>query len=324
MAEPVTRRAAGPEVTAVIPTRNRWALLQRALRTAFWQEDIELEVIVVDDGSTDGTAERLGEIADGRLRVIRHERSEGLSAARNAAIGEARAPWLAFLDDDDLWAPRKLRVQLDSAADGVALVFCGTVFIDREGRVLHERLPPERTDLRHRLRSWNVVGSPSGVIARTSLVRASGAFDEHLSITGDWDLWLRLSSLGQIVGVNEPLVAYMLHSGNMHARDTAELRAELERIDSKLAAESPPRRLDVDRATLARLIAGGQRRAGQRSEAARTYLSSGARDLDLPNLLRGLALLTFGERPLSIGKRLREPTPRDIPWLQAALRADGP
>ena len=312
-----------PEVTVVIPTCNRWPLLRRALRTALWQEDVEVEVIVVDDASTDETAERLGEIADERLRVVRHDHSQGVSAARNVAITQARAPWLAFLDDDDLWAPRKLRLQLDAAADGVALVFCGAVFIDGAGRVLHDRLPPEHTgDISSQLQSWNVVGSPSAVMARTSLVQRSEAFDTDLSIAADWDLWLRLSSLGQVVGVREVLMAYMLHSGNMHARDRSELLDELERIDGKLAVESPPRRLDVDSAALARLIAGGQRRAGQRSAAARTYLSSGARDLSLPNFGRGLALLAFGERPLSIGKRLREPRTHELPWLQAALRSD--
>ena len=130
------------------------------------------------------------------------------------------------------------------------------------------------------------------------------------------------SSLGSQLGVSEPPVAYMLHAGNMHARDTDELLKELERIDGKLRAESPPRQLDVDGVGLARLIAGGQRRAGQRSAAARTYLSSGARHLNLANLLRGLALLAFGERPLVIGKRLREPSPHEPSWLQAAVRSD--
>ena len=71
----------GPEVTVIIPTRNRWSLLRRALHTALWQEDVDLEVVVVDDGSTDHTPERLAHIDDPRVRIVRHPQSKGLSAA---------------------------------------------------------------------------------------------------------------------------------------------------------------------------------------------------------------------------------------------------
>lgn len=316
--------SAGKEVTVIIPTRNRWPLLRRALRTALWQEDVDLEVVVVDDGSTDDTPERLAHIDDRRIRIVRHPQSKGLSAARNAAIREAGSPWLAFLDDDDLWAPRKLRLQLDAAGGDIVLVSSGTVFVDAAGSVLHQRSPATRLpDPREQLLSWNVVGGPSGVIARTTFVREVGGFDESLSMLEDWDLWLRLSSAGGFAGVPDLLVAYTLHAGNMHARSTSELVQQLDRIAAKLRAETPPRSLDVDGPALARLIAGGQRRAGQRRGAGRTYLASGVHDRNAPNLARGLALMTFGEWPLSIGKRFREPRSKQLPWLDAALRPDG-
>jgi glycosyltransferase involved in cell wall biosynthesis len=316
--------SATPEITVVIPTRNRWPLLRRALRTALWQDDVSLEVIVVDDGSTDETPEELAGLSDRRVRSVRHVQSKGLPAARNAAIREARSEWLAFLDDDDLWAPRKLRFQLDAAGDDVVLVAGGTVFVDAEGRVLHYRSPPRSMrDFSARLLSWNVVGSPSGVIARTQVVRDVGGFDEDLSMLEDWDLWLRLAPAGIFAGVPVPLVAYTLHSGNMHARSTSELLAQLERIRAKLRAETPPRVLDVNSVDLARMVAGGQRRAGQRRAAGRTYLESGIRSRNAPNLARGLALLTVGERPLAWGRRLREPQLEPLPWLEAALRMEG-
>src|SRR5213592_4830183 len=106
----------GPEVSVVIPTHSRWDLLSTAaLPAALAQEAVVLEIVIVDDGSTDSTAERLAEITDTRVRVIRHERARGVAQARNAGIGAARGTWIALLDDDDLWAPDKLRTQLDTA-----------------------------------------------------------------------------------------------------------------------------------------------------------------------------------------------------------------
>src|SRR5688500_342442 len=97
-----------PEVTVVIPTRDRWNLLERrALRSVLAQEDVRLEVVVVDDGSSEPAPPSIER--DERVRVVRHETSRGVPAARNTGIGEATAAWTAFLDDDDLWAPRKLR-----------------------------------------------------------------------------------------------------------------------------------------------------------------------------------------------------------------------
>src|SRR4051812_3505416 len=97
-----------PQVSIVLPTHNRTSMLQQALGCALDQEGVDLEVIVVDDGSSDDTPEVLGRVEDERLRVIRNERPQGVSRARNSAIERANGDWIAFLDDDDLWAPGKL------------------------------------------------------------------------------------------------------------------------------------------------------------------------------------------------------------------------
>ena len=103
------------DVSVVVPTRNRSALLALTLHSVFRQQDVDLEVIVVDDASADDTAAVLRTIADPRLRLIRHETSQGVSAARNRGAAQARGEWIAFLDDDDLWAPAKLALQLRAA-----------------------------------------------------------------------------------------------------------------------------------------------------------------------------------------------------------------
>ena len=315
----MTDGVAPPEVTVVIPTRNRWPLLRHALRTALWQEDVELEVIVVDDGSTDETREGLGDVGDPRLRVLTHASSLGVARARNDAIEAARAPWLAFLDDDDLWAPRKLREQLHAAgsADDVSAVYCGAIFVDGEGVPLHVRLPAA-DNVRKELLHWNVVGSPSGVLARTDEVRAAGGFDETLSIVADWDLWIRLAERGRLVDCQAALIAYTLHPENLSS-DLSAFRAELERLHRKHLQRDPPRSVTADPIRLARLLAGGQRRAGDRLAAARTYLASGVRDRDAPNLLRGLTLLLPTERMLA-GLRRRREHVEPVEWLERALR----
>src|SRR6266487_2827744 len=106
------------QVSVVLPTRNRSSMLMQALSSALGQEDVRVEVIVIDEGSSDDTPERLERIEDERLSVLRHDPAKGVAPARNAAIARANGEWIAFLDDDDLWAPQNLRTQLAAAGQG--------------------------------------------------------------------------------------------------------------------------------------------------------------------------------------------------------------
>ncbi len=105
------------DVSVVIPTRNRSALLTRTLRSALRQERVAIEVIVVDEASIDETPAVLAAVGDPRLKVLRHETPRGLSSARNHGAEQACGEWLAFLDDDDLWAPSKLWRQVTVATE---------------------------------------------------------------------------------------------------------------------------------------------------------------------------------------------------------------
>src|SRR3954454_11717029 len=102
------------EVTVVIPTKNRRKLLLRTLASVLGQEGVDLDVVVVDDGGADDAEATVARLQDVRLRVLRHDVSRGVSAARNTGLNAATSPFVAFLDDDDLWAPTKLRTQLDA------------------------------------------------------------------------------------------------------------------------------------------------------------------------------------------------------------------
>ena len=105
-----------PDVSVVVPTRDRVSFLRQALRSVPGQRDVALEVVIVDDGSKHDVAEALEGFLDDRCHVHRNGTSQGVSSARNRGIRAAQAPWIAFLDDDDLWSPDKLRLQLAVAA----------------------------------------------------------------------------------------------------------------------------------------------------------------------------------------------------------------
>ena len=132
-----------PLVSVVVPSYNRAALLQRTLRAILAQQITDLEVVVVDDGSTDETARTLA-AADPRVAVIRHQQPAGVSAARNRGIAAARGEWIAFCDDDDLWSPHKLIRQLEAAEGvGAGWAYAGDVNIDERLQILSGGPPPD-------------------------------------------------------------------------------------------------------------------------------------------------------------------------------------
>jgi len=204
-----------PTVSIVIPTHNRRELLLRTVRTALAQHAVAVEVLVVDDGSTDGTADAVRALGDPRVCVHRHERPVRVAAARNSGAGLARGAWIAFLDDDDLWSPAKLACQLDAAArTGRAWVYAGAVEIDATDRLRGGEPPPSPETLMTRLIDGNIMPAGcSNVAIRADLFRAVDGFDSQLRHLADWDLWLRLAALGPPACVPLPLVAYRTHGG---------------------------------------------------------------------------------------------------------------
>jgi glycosyltransferase involved in cell wall biosynthesis len=258
------------EVTVVVPTRNRASMLHQALRSVAAQHDVDLEAVVVDDGSTDATQAVITAMGDRRLRLIRHERPQGVSTARNHGVAEARGRWVAFLDDDDLWAPEKLTCQLAAAKrDGRAWAVTGAVSVDDRLRVLAGEPPlaPERivADLD---RYNSVPAGASNVLARADLLSVTGGFDPRLRHMADWDLWIRLGRAGLPATVARPLLAYRLHRANATmdtAFDPQEPLAELDAIVDRYG-------IPADRVAVDRWIAWTCLRAGRRGASLRAYL----------------------------------------------------
>jgi glycosyltransferase involved in cell wall biosynthesis len=214
-------------VTVVIPTHDRRRLVLRALDSVLRQRDIAPEIVVVDDGGTDGTAEALRDLHLPQVRVIRHPRSTGVSGARNAGLAEVSTPWVAFLDDDDVWAPDKLRSQfrsLDQMPDA-SWSCVGAMHVDRDLRVQSYSPAPPSGHIRNELlRHPAIPGGGSGVLVDTEAARRGGGFDEGLSILADWDFYLRLSAHSPIASVDEPLLAYCVHPDSMYHDPTGVVR----------------------------------------------------------------------------------------------------
>jgi glycosyltransferase involved in cell wall biosynthesis len=305
-----------PDVTIVIPTRDRWDLLSKtALPAALGQKDVDLEVIIVDDGSAAEGAIHVDELADPRVRVLRHRRSRGVSAARNAGIAAAKAQWIAFLDDDDVWAPRKLRLQLDCAeAEGAAFVYSGAMAVDGRGQVLYTSYFPAPESLADELLVAAVIpAGASNVVARTDVLRELGGFDEDFRHLEDWDLWIRLAARARAAALPEVHVCMHFHAANKHA--SHDQSAELELLVAKHASLSPPRVLRVDRHGYARWVASQHSRAGQHRRAAELYLRAALAHRSPADVLRGLDAL-LGKRltaPWRPPVRDARPAPR---WLQ--------
>jgi glycosyltransferase involved in cell wall biosynthesis len=254
--------ATSPEVSVIIPTHNRSDLLELAARSVLAQDGASLEVIIVDDGSTDNTPAVVSSFDDPRVRVVRHERPEGQSRSRNDGIRVARGRWIAFLDDDDLWAPDKLSAQLAAAGSTrAAWVYVGSVNVTLGNRVVGGAPPPPPDDVVVRLRSSNVVpGGCSGVLATAEAVRSAGGFDPDLGPLSDWDLWLRLAERGAPAWVSRPLVAYRVHARNL-SLDAGRVLREFEVVSRRAGGAS--------RAILYRYLGWWMLRAGKRVDAVR-------------------------------------------------------
>ena len=195
------------DVTVIVPTFNRRAMVREAVRSVRAQSGAEYELIVVDDGSEDGTAEALRAEFGPALCVLRTEH-RGVAAARNAGAGAARTPWLAFLDSDDLWRPHKLGAQLRFLAAHPEMRICQTEEIWWRNGV---RVNPGR---RHRKQGGDIflaslrlcLVSPSAVMMCRGLFAALGGFDENLPVCEDYDLWLRVACTTAVGLMPEPLV----------------------------------------------------------------------------------------------------------------------
>ncbi len=240
-----------PLVSVVIPNYNYGRYLAEAIDSALAQTLPDVEVLVVDDGSKDDSLVVAGRYGD-RIRVIA-QANGGVSRARNRGLAESRGELVAFLDSDDSWAPHKLERQVPLfARPEVALVHCGVVHIDADGRPLREDLSGGRGKLLREhmeLQQTTVLCGASTVVARRSVLEALGGFDPRLSTSADWDMWRRVMTRGEVDRVGEALARYRHHTAAMH-RNIAVFESDMRQAFESVFSDPACRELAPARASL--------------------------------------------------------------------------
>jgi glycosyltransferase involved in cell wall biosynthesis len=217
-----------PAVSVLMGVWNGAPWVREAIESVLSQTVSDLELIVVDDDSTDATPGILASFRDPRLQVVRRARG-GLTSALNAALRLSRAPLVARLDADDLALPERLERQLTflSTHPDVGLVGTAAREVDASGReVAIVRPPADDAGIRRALIRRNPFVHSSVVMRRDAMEQAGG-YAEAFSVAQDYDLWMRMSRVTRMANLPEPLVVRRLRPGRVsEARDTERLRAE--------------------------------------------------------------------------------------------------
>ncbi|MBA7548094.1 Undecaprenyl-phosphate 4-deoxy-4-formamido-L-arabinose transferase [subsurface metagenome] len=215
-----------PTVSVIIPTYNRAHLIGRAINSVLNQTYQDFEIIVIDDGSTDKTKEVVKNFQkqDKRIRYIWYEKNKGGSAARNIGIRDAKCEYIAFLDSDDEWMPKKIEKQVNffvKCSKSVGVIYC--LYYSQEDSFEYiEKV--NSSNMRHGnvynslLNGW-CPSSTSFFILKTQVFKKSGLFDESLSSFQDYDLWIRIAQYYEFEFVEEYLAIKHNHGGSQIAKD---------------------------------------------------------------------------------------------------------
>lgn len=261
-----------PAVSVIIPTYNRSRMVVEAVASVMDQDFQDVELIVVDDGSTDDTQERLAPLQS-VIRCVRQD-NRGVSAARNTGIDHARGALIAFLDSDDLWRPGKLACQVRFFAAHPGALVCQTdeIWIRNGVRVNKKKKHQKVSGMIYEPSLALCLVSPSAVMMRRSLFDLKGRFDEDLPACEDYDLWLRVGCDIPVHFIPEPLVVKRGGHADQLSRqpglDRFRIYAICKMIDSgRLSADQ--RRASIRMLQKkCRIYAAGCRRRGRHQEAA--------------------------------------------------------
>lgn len=208
-----------PLVSAIIPNYNYARYVGEAVESALGQTYPNIEVIVVDDGSTDNSLEVLEQYRD-RIKII-EQKNSGVCVARNRGVAESTGEYIAFLDADDVWLPEKIAVQMNEFEEAPEAAFanCGMQLIDLDGKPLGSLVEGKSGNVSSTLLSFNepaTVGIASTGLVSRKMFETVGGFDSRLSTAADWDFCFRLSASGDFIFNPKPMVKYRMHSSNMH------------------------------------------------------------------------------------------------------------
>jgi glycosyltransferase involved in cell wall biosynthesis len=264
-----------PKVSVIIPSHNRLPLLREAVESVLAQDFEDFELLVVDDGSTDGTFEEMKKYG-GRVKALRLDVNRGVSAARNRGVAASRGKYVAFLDSDDLWMKGKMRIQVDFLDQNPQYPLCYTdeIWI-RRGR----RVNPMKKHAKYS--GWIFsqclplcIISPSSAMMRRSLLDKVGLFDEALPACEDYDLWLRITARYPVFFIEKPLITKRGgHPDQLSQRFWGNDRFRviaLEKMLSEPSLDEADRKLVLEEMERkCRILAAGFEKRGNAEEARR-------------------------------------------------------
>ncbi|MGH3745035.1 MAG: glycosyltransferase [Mycobacteriales bacterium] len=315
------------EVTVVVITRDRPQMLRQALRSVLGQRGGPVPVVCVVDGTAGDTLAVLADFP--AVQVVRHTLPSGPAAARNAGLAAVRTDWVAFLDDDDVWAPDKLLAQRRALAAAPDARWChtGAMALTADLAPVGAMRARHSGDVHAAILAANVVcGGGSSVYAHTATVRAVGGFDPDVHRHEDWDLWIRLAAASPLAVVDRPLVGFRRHAAS---RSGVSVESDAVRLLGRY--EDERRRLGVTKISHYPLQAVHDNPVvrGSRLPFARGYIRAGVYHRSPRLLVASVGLLTF-PRLLAAASRRRWRHRTPTAWFEEvatwlpplALRAD--
>jgi len=210
-------------VSAIITTHNRLPFLTRAINSVLLQTYQDIELIVVSDGSNDGTDEYLEKFKDSsnNVKIIMYHPERGGNYARNQGILEASGEYIAFLDDDDEWLPTKIEKQVSvfQSDSSIGLVYVGKNIIYKRENLKYVNTPKPVSNPNISILYDNFIGSTSSVMVKSEIIREVGMFDENLTALQDYDLWIRVCQKCKVGFVKESLLNYYNEFGGKQISD---------------------------------------------------------------------------------------------------------
>jgi len=197
-----------PKITVIIPTQNKRKSLKRSVESVLNQSFIDWELYIVNDSSSP-----IKTYNDDRVKIIQNENINGANGSRNTGIKYAQGDYIAFLDDDDEWLPEKLDIQLNRMEKEQSILsFTGkNIFINSNFQKYSFR-----NSYLWRLNFYNFIGTTSSIIISADIIKSVRGFDVSLSQLQDYDLFLRIKSLGTFSGINRPLINYYIDKSDDH------------------------------------------------------------------------------------------------------------
>lgn len=303
---------ANPKVSVIIPAYNAIAYLPKTLASVQQQTFKDFEVLVIDDGSTDSTADWVNSLSDRNVQLI-VQKNGGCASARNRGIQAARGDYIAFLDADDIWEPSKLEKQAHiletSAAVGVVNTWISN--IDSQGQPIGNLGTPDAEG-----KVWaqvieeNPIMCGSAPMVRRQCFDAVGLFDQSLRSAEDWDMWIRLAKKYEFAVVKEPLVRYRIHPKSKSHNLQLHLQSRLSVIEKAFSDSASDDSASDD--------ASASEEAGK--NAGEKSAVKGGANASAKNRACGLAYLSVAYRALQNGdlkhaRTLRRQSIRHYPAL---------